>query len=289
MFDTSTKELFLWINNIKKEKLDLDSLYLLLDLIGGISKTDLSLLKIQSKKTIQLKEDINILKSKWLEHINKRIPIQYICGCSYWRDIKLNVSNKVLIPRVETEQIVEIVLQISNNLNEEITFADLGTGSGAIAIALSLVNKKWKGLATDVDSNALFIAKKNYQNISNNSNLSFLCGSWWQPLIDYAGKIDIVISNPPYIPKDTYKKLPASVKDFEPMIALLGGADGLFHIKKIISDAPKYLKKGGWIIIENHFDQSQKVKNLMRKSGFDSLKTIYDLFGIGRFTIGRYK
>ena len=289
MFEISTKELFLWINNIKKEKTDLDSLYLLLDLIGGISKTELNILKIQSKDKIQLKEDINFLKSKWLEHTNNKIPIQYVCGCSYWRDIKLNLSNQVLIPRVETEQIIDIVLEISRNFNDEITFADLGTGSGAIAIALSLMNKKWKGLATDVDGNALFIAKKNYQNIPNNSNLSFLSGNWWQPLIDYAGTIDIVISNPPYIPKDTYKKLPASVKDFEPMIALLGGDDGLLHIKKIISGAPKYLKKGGWIIIENHFDQSQKVKNLMKESGFDSLKTINDLFGIGRFTIGRYK
>tara|TARA_B100000575_G_scaffold291815_1_gene298615 strand:- start:760 stop:1629 length:870 start_codon:yes stop_codon:yes gene_type:complete len=289
MFDTSTKELFLWIQNIQKEKRNLDSFYLLLDLLGGISKTNLNLSRIQNRETIQLKVDINILKSKWLEHINYNVPIQYICGSSYWRDIKLNLSNQVLIPRVETEQVIDIVLGIFHNFNEEITFADLGTGSGAIAIALSLVNKKWKGLATDIDSNALFIAKKNYLNISNNSNLSFFCGSWWQPLIDYEGMIDIVISNPPYIPKDTYKKLPTSVKDFEPMIALLGGDDGLFHIKKIISGAPKFLKKGGWIIIENHFDQSQKVKNLMKGSGFDSIKTINDLFGIGRFTIGRYK
>ena len=289
MFETSTSELLLWINNIQKEKRNLEAFYLLLDLLGGISKTNLNLLRIQNKETIQLNVDINILKSKWLEHIDHNVPVQYICGCSYWRDIKLNLSNQVLIPRVETEQVVDIVLEISHNFNGEITFADLGTGSGAIAIALSLANKKWKGLATDIDRNALLMAKKNYQNISNNSNLSFFCGSWWQPLTDYAGMIDIVISNPPYIPKDTYKKLPACVKDFEPMIALLGGDDGLFHIKKIISEAPKFLKKGGFIIIENHFDQSEKVKNLMRGSGFDSVKTINDLFGIGRFTIGRYK
>jgi len=288
MHKVSTKDLFLWIQDIQKKEEDYDSLYLFLDLMGGISRSELSSLKINSKETVELNQDLDILKTKWLQYSQDNKPIQYICGNSYWRDFKLEVSNQVLIPRVETEQIVEIAYDIFN-VKEKVLFADLGTGSGAIAIGLSAANNNWTGLVTDVDENVLKIARRNYRNISNCSNLHFFCGSWWKPLKDYACMIDLVISNPPYIPKDIYDKLPSSVKNFEPMIALCGGEDGLLHIKKIILGAPKFLKEGGWIILENHFDQSQKIKKILQENGFSSVKTINDYFGIGRFTIGRYK
>ena len=159
----------------------------------------------------------------------------------------------------------------------------------SIAISLIVENRNWKGLATDIDLNVIGIAQKNHKKISLNSNLNFYCGNWWEPLKHYAGKINLAISNPPYIPKKIYERLPSSVKDFEPKKALYGGEDGLYHIKQIVSDAPKFLKKGGWLILENHFDQTKKIKNLLRAYGFDSLKTINDTYGIGRFTIGRYK
>tara|TARA_Y100000589_G_scaffold205421_1_gene193777 strand:+ start:238 stop:1104 length:867 start_codon:yes stop_codon:yes gene_type:complete len=288
MFEISTKELFLWIKKIKRDSRDIESLYLLLDLKGGISKSDLNLLKINPKDTVNLKEDLNSLMAKWTEHKKFSKPIQYICKSSYWRNLKIELTRDVLIPRVETEQIVGIASNIFDK-EEKIIFADLGTGSGSIAISLVIENSKWEGLATDIDINAINLAKKNYQNISMDSKIDFYCGNWWNPLKNYAGMINLAISNPPYIPIDVYKTLPSSVKDFEPKIALCGGEDGLSHIKKIISDAPKFLRKGGWIVFENHFDQSKKVKNLLRDYGFDSLKTIKDTFGIGRFTIGRYK
>jgi len=289
MHEISTKELFLWIKNIKNSKGDIDSLYLLLDLIGGISKSDLYLLKINSKETVFSKVDFHCLKKKWIEHTQLFKPIQYLSECSYWRNFKLEVTTDVLIPRVETEQIVEIANDIISSAEKKIIFADLGTGSGSIAISLALENKNWKGLATDIDMNAIRIAQKNHKKISSKSNINFYCGNWWEPLTNYAGMIDIAISNPPYIPKNVYERLPSSVIDFEPKKALYGGEDGLFHIKQIISDAPKFLMKGGWLILENHFDQSKKIKNLLREYHFDSLKTINDTFGIGRFTIGRYK
>ena len=289
MYEISTKELFLWINNIKNNGLDIDNLYLLLDLIGGISKSDLFLLKINSFDKVSLKIDFQSLKNKWIEHIQSSKPIQYICKSSYWRNFKFELTDDVLIPRVETEQIVEIAKNIIDLNYKEIIFADLGTGSGSIAISLVEENRKWKGLATDIDINAINIAKKNHKNISSESNIDFYCGNWWEPLIDYAGKINLAISNPPYIPKNVYERLPSSVIDFEPKKALYGGEDGLSHIKQIISDAPKFLVKGGWLILENHFDQSKKIKNLLQEYEFDSLKTINDIFGVGRFTIGRYK
>ncbi len=102
-------------------------------------------------------------------------------------------------------------------------------------------------------------------------------------------KFDLVISNPPYIPKDTYEKLPIEVKNFEPKIALLGGEDGLEHTREIIQEAPLFLKEKGWIILENHFDQGEKVKQLLIKNKFTLVEIINDLSGVGRFTIGRYK
>tara|TARA_B100001287_G_scaffold275043_1_gene281746 strand:- start:809 stop:1678 length:870 start_codon:yes stop_codon:yes gene_type:complete len=289
MYEISTKELFLWITEIKNRTKDIDALYLLLDLIGGITKSDLILLKINSHEKVFLKINFHYLKKKWIEHIQLSKPIQYISGSSYWRNFKLEVTKDVLIPRVETEQIVEIAKYIIDSEDKKIVFADLGTGSGSIAISLVEENRNWIGLATDIDINALQIAQKNHQKISLESNLSFYCGNWWEPLINYAGKINLAVSNPPYIPRNIYEKLPSSVKDFEPKRALYGGDDGLYHIKQIISDAPKFLVKGGWLILENHFDQSKVIKNLLRENGFDSLKTINDAFGVGRFTIGRYK
>ncbi len=258
-------------------------------MIGGISKSDLLLLKINSKEKVYSKIDFHSLKKKWLDHTNLSKPIQYICESSYWRNFKFELSTDVLIPRVETEQIVEIATKIVAPEEKEIIFADLGTGSGSIAISLAVENRNWKGLATDIDMNAIHIAQQNHKKISSESNINFYCGNWWQPLTNYAGMINLAISNPPYIPKNVYERLPSSVIDFEPKKALYGGEDGLSHIKQIISDAPKFLVKGGWLILENHFDQSKKIKNLLREYGFDSLKTINDTFGIGRFTIGRYK
>ena len=289
MYEISTKDLFLWIRDNKNSGKDIDELYLLLDLVGGISKNDLLQLKINSECKVSLNVDFNSLKKKWTEHLRFSKPIQYISGSSYWRNFKFELNTNVLIPRVETEKIVEIASNITSSEDEKIIFADLGTGSGSIAIALVEENKNWKGLATDIDMNALHIAQINHKKISSESNINFYCGNWWEPLRDYAGRINLAISNPPYIPRNVYERLPSSVIDFEPKKALYGGEDGLSHIKQIISNAPKFLVRGGWLILENHFDQSKKIKNLLKEYGFDSLKTINDTFGIGRFTIGRYK
>ena len=289
MFEISTKELFLWIKDIKNNRQDIEDLYLLLDLIGGISKSDLFTLKINSKKKISSKIDFHCLKKKWKLHTQFSKPVQYIGKSSYWRNFKFELTNDVLIPRVETEQIIEITTSIVDPEDKKIIFADLGTGSGSIAISLAVKNKNWKALATDIDMNVLNVAQRNHKRISPETNIDFFCGNWWEPLKDYSGRINLAISNPPYIPRSIYERLPSSVINFEPKKALYGGEDGLYHIKQIIFDAPKFLLKGGWLILENHFDQTKKIKNLLRDYGFDSLKTINDTFGIGRFTIGRYK
>jgi len=285
----SVKEFLFWKKIQLSKGGDNQSFALLLDSVGGISKSDLNAVNINPEGKLYLKKNLEFLESIWNEHLLKSCPIQYLCGKTFWRDLKLKVTNKVLIPRPETELIVDIVFKIFRKKSEKLFFAELGTGSGAISIALALAYPFSEGVATDIDQDALEIAIKNYINFSKQSNLKFYCGNWWSPLENFKGKLDLAISNPPYIPRDTYEKLPKEVKNFEPKIALLGGEDGLKHIKEIIQKAPLFLKEKGWLILENHFDQGEKVKKILIKNKFSSIEIVKDLSGIGRFTIGRYK
>ena len=285
----SVKEFLLWKKKQLSKGGDQQSFEVLLDCIGDISTRDLNLKILNPNGNLHLKKSLEFLESVWEDHLLNACPIQYLCGITYWRDLKLKVTNKVLIPRPETELIVDIVFNLFRRKSEKLFFAELGTGSGAISIALALAYPFSEGVATDIDQDALEIATKNYINSSKQSNLKFYCGNWWSPLENFKGKLDLAISNPPYIPKDTYEKLPKGVKNFEPKVALLGGEDGLKHIREIIQKAPIFLKEKGWLILENHFDQGEKVKQLFIKNKFTSIEIVKDLSGIGRFTIGRYK
>ena len=289
MLCISVKEFLSWKKKQLSKGGDQQSFAVLLESLGGISNSELHLITINPRGYLHLKKKLEFLESVWDDHLLKSCPIQYLCGITFWRDLKLKVTNKVLIPRPETELIVDIVFNIYQKKSEKLSFAELGTGSGAISIALALAYPFSKGVATDIDQDALEIANKNFINSSKQSNLKFYCGNWWSPLESFKGKLDFAISNPPYIPKNTYQKLPKEVKNYEPKIALLGGEDGLEHIREIIQKAPLFLKKKGWLILENHFDQSEKVKQLLLKNKFTSIKIVKDLSGIGRFTIGRYK
>ena len=289
MLCISVEEFLFWKKKQLSKGGDQQSFAVLLDCLGGIPISDLNLITINHRGNLHLKKDLEFLESVWDEHLLKSCPIQYLCGITFWRDLELKVSNKVLIPRPETELIIDIILKIFENNSKNLVFAELGTGSGAISIALALAYPLWDGIATDIDQDVLEIANKNYMNCSDKSNLKFSCGHWWNPLESFKGKLDLAISNPPYIPKETYEKLPEEVKNFEPKIALLGGEDGLKHIREIIQEAPLFLKEKGWLILENHFDQGEKVKQLLIKNKFTSIEIVNDLSGIGRFTIGRYK
>ena len=289
MLSISVEEFLFWKKKQLRKGGDQQSFAVLLDCMGGISTSDQNLININPEGNLYLKKNLDFLESIWDDHLLKSHPIQYLCGIAFWRDLKLKVSNNVLIPRPESELIVDIVFKIFGKKKEKLFFAELGTGSGAISIALALAYPSWVGIATDIDQDVLEIATENYINSSGQSNLRFFCGHWWNPLERFKGKLDLAISNPPYIPQDTYEKLPKEVKNFEPKIALLGGEDGLKHIREIIQKAPLFLKEKGWLILENHFDQGEKVKQLLLKNKFTSIEIVNDLSGIGRFTIGRYK
>ena len=289
MLSISVRDFLIW----KKKQLsrggDPESLSVLLDCIGGVSTNSLNFLSLNLEGNLYLKKNLEYLESIWVNHLISSTPIQYLCGIAFWRNLKLKVTDKVLIPRPETELIIDIVLKIFGKKSQKLFFAELGTGSGAISIALSLEFPSWEGIATDIDQDALEIAAKNYIDSSNQSNLKFCCGHWWTPLESFKGKLDLAISNPPYIPKKIYEELSKEVKNFEPKIALMGGEDGLDHIREIIQKAPLFLKNKGWLILENHFDQGAKVKQLLINNKFTSVEILNDFSGIGRFTIGRYK
>ena len=289
MLSISAKDFLYWKKKQLSKGGDHQSFAVLLECLGGISNSDLNLFSLNPEGILYLKKNLEHLESIWEDHLFNGSPIQYLCGITFWRDLKLKVTDKVLIPRPETELIIDIVFKIFGKNSQKLFFAELGTGSGAISIALALAYPLWDGIATDIDQDALDIATKNYVNCSKQTNLKFYCGHWWAPFESFKGKLDLAISNPPYIPKDTYEKLPKEVKNFEPEIALLGGEDGLKHITEIIQKAPLFLKEKGWLILENHFDQGEKVKQLLVKSKFKSVEIVNDLSGVGRFAIGRYK
>jgi len=289
MLCISVEEFLFWKKKQLSKGGDQQSFAVLLDCIGGISASDLNMISLNIEGNLYLNKNLVFLESIWNDHLLKSCPIQYLCGIAFWRDLKLKVSNKVLIPRPETELIVDIVFNIFRKKSEKLFFAELGTGSGAISIALALAYPLSEGVATDIDQDVLEIATKNFINSSKQSNMKFYCGNWWTPLESFKGKLDFAISNPPYIPRHTYEKLPKAVKNYEPKVALLGGEDGLKHINEIIQKAPLFLKEKGWLILENHFDQGEKVKQLLMKNKFTSIEIVKDLSGIGRFTIGRYK
>jgi len=289
MLCISVEEFLFWRKKQLSKGGDQQTFAVLLDGMGGLSSNDINLITINPQGILYLKENLDFLESVWEDYLLRSCPIQYLCGITFWRNLKLKVTNKVLIPRPETELIVDIVFNIFRRKSEKLLFTELGTGSGAISIALALAYPLCDVVATDIDQEALEIAKKNYINSSKQSNLKFYCGDWWSPLEKFKGKFDLAISNPPYIPKDTYEKLPKEVKNFEPKVALLGGEDGLKHIREIIQKAPLFLKEKGWLILENHYDQSEKVKQLLIKNKFTSIEIVKDLSDIGRFTIGRYK
>ena len=151
MFSISIKEFLFWKKKQLSKGGDFQSLSVLIDCIGGISLNDLNSLSINPENFLSFKKNLEYLESIWDDHLLNSSPIQYLCGAAYWRDLKLKVNEKVLIPRPETELIIDIVFKIFGNKSEKLFFAELGTGSGAISIALALAFPSWDGIATDID------------------------------------------------------------------------------------------------------------------------------------------
>ena len=197
------------------------------------------------------------------EYYNGR-PIQYIKGVEtfFGRDFKVNEN--VLIPRYETEELVENILyRIDDYFSgyKNITLCDVGTGSGAIAISLALEEPKLKVYATDISDLALTVAKENANNLK--ADVEFLAGDMLQPLIEKNLKVDIFVSNPPYIPQE--QEIEAVVKDNEPHVALFGGNDGLYFYRKIFEGVNELLNERALLAFEMGFDQRKLMEEALQK------------------------
>lgn len=221
------------------------------------------------------------------ELVNRRlekIPVAYLIGKREFMGLSFAVDENVLIPRPDTEILTEFVGEYLRGLDNPI-FADIGTGSGAICVSILKFVKNSRACAVDVSQNALNVAKFNAQKFNVDDRAEFFFGDLFSPL---NGKIfDAIVSNPPYIPTNDLKTLQAEVKR-EPKLALDGGSDGLNFYRRIISDAPKFLRAGGLLAVEVGINQSIAVKNLFARAGFVDIEILHDLSGIERVVAAKF-
>jgi release factor glutamine methyltransferase len=229
--------------------------------------------------------------------INRRLngePVAYILGHREFYGLDLLVTPDTLIPRPDTETLVEAVLAKipvaypANSLYEEISVLDLGTGSGAIALAIAKNRPEVLLTAVDASIGALEVAKKNAQNLAI-SNVQFVLSHWFDGLADenngYA-KFDIIVSNPPYIEQSDIHLSQGDLR-FEPISALVSGKDGLDDIRQIIDSCLIHLKPQGWLMLEHGYNQAESVADLMAETGLTCIATIKDLGGNDRVTIAK--
>ncbi len=238
-------------------------------------------------------------------------PIAYILGVREFYGLNLKVTADTLIPRPDTETLVDAVLakipftpsfrQKSESSgsellgkktldsdfrrNDNLSTLDLGTGTGAIALAIAKHRPQTLVTAVDASQAALNIAIVNAKNL-NITNVHFVLSDWFSALHGYA--FDVIVSNPPYIEtNDTHLK--QGDLRFEPISALASGADGLDDIRKIIDSAPQHLNPRGWLLLEHGYNQASKVAALLKQAGFSDISHLIDLPGIERVTIGRFQ
>ena len=236
-------------------------------------------------------ETLISLDQLWQKRLHERIPVQYLAGSVTWRNLELQVSPAVLIPRPETELIVDLVTE---NCQEEIyqegIWVDLGTGSGAIAIALAQHFPQAQIHALDYSQDALEIAKINAN--KNRQQVKFHHGSWFEPLakLSLENNLAGIVSNPPYIPSIEVLNLQPEVTKHEPHLALDGGTDGLDAIRELVNTAPEYLIAGGFWIIEMMAGQAEIVRSLLQENEkYINIKIHQDYSGIKRFISANYR
>ena len=199
-----------------------------------------------------------------MDRILHQEPMAHVLGYSWFYGYKMIVNEDVLIPRSETEELcAQILARIDEHFSNQATIecADVGTGSGAIAITVAKEEKKVRMHATDISEEALVTARKNAEN--NEVSVEFKAGDMLQPLIDGGLKLDVLISNPPYIPQD--EKMETSVVDFEPHVALFGGQDGLKFYRMIFKDCRKVLKDKAFMAFEMGWDQRKRMSQLVEE------------------------
>jgi release factor glutamine methyltransferase len=211
-----------------------------------------------------------------------REPLQYITGHQEFYGIDFEVTPDVLIPRPETEILVERAIEILKNTDQP-RLCDIGTGSGCIIISILQNITDARALAVDVSLQAMEVARRNAGKIGVNNRLNLLVSDVFDSVV--AEKFDVIVSNPPYVPETDLPGLQSEVRDHEPLLALTGGAKGLDIIGKLIEQSPEYLRASGTMLIEIGFNQSEKVEQMFDRSIWSDVEFVADLQGIPRIAV----
>jgi len=218
----------------------------------------------------------------WLARRQLGEPVAYILGRQGFWNLDLEVAAHTLIPRADTELLVEVALQLLPATALQVL--DLGTGSGAIALALAAERPDWKVLGVDRVEEAVVLAERNRQRLLLD-NVRFTGSNWFQALSGQ--RFVLIVSNPPYIATGNEHLQQGDVR-FEPDSALVAGADGLDDIRQIIQQAPDYLEDAGWLVLEHGFDQAEAVRGLLVARGFTCVESRLDLGGHQRISLGQW-
>lgn len=215
-----------------------------------------------------------------VEKRSRRIPLQYLTGVQDFMGLEFAVNEHVLIPRQDTEILVEEALQ---HLHDGMQVLDMCTGSGCILISLLHYSNNCEGVGADISEEALKVAEGNAVKLSAGKNIRFVQSDLFDRV---DGKFDMVVSNPPYIRSDVIDTLMPEVRDFEPRLALDGSGDGLAFYRKILKECPRYLQKGGMLFFEIGYDQGEEVSRLMEQAGFLGVMLVSDYAGMDRVVCG---
>lgn len=258
--------------------------------VAGLDPLALRLESFKERVQIELRYPLPVLSQLWHRRLHERSPVQYLAGVTPWRHFSLTVSPAVLIPRPETEYLIDLAVDaVKNSPTPNLGsghWADLGTGSGAIALGLADAFKAATIHCVDCSAAALAIAQQNAQQLGWQKRIQFYQGSWWEPLDALKGQFSGMVSNPPYIPSNLVQELQPEVRDHEPHLALDGGSDGLDCIRHLIETSPDYLQPGGVWLIEMMAGQSDTVAQLLHRQGsYSHIQIFSDLAGIDRFAL----
>lgn len=220
----------------------------------------------------------------------RREPLQHIIGNQEFWGLEFKVTPDVLIPRPETEFIIEAALTTAQDRSSQLRIVDLGTGSGCIATCLAKEFFAAHVIATDASAKALAVARENARNHNVADRIRYLKGDLFDPLkeLDIRGQIDMIVSNPPYVRAGDLSSLQPEVKDYEPVSALVAGPEGTEIAARIIRRAPEYLKKGGALILEMGMGQAEALTTIVRTTGaYRKPGILKDLAGIDRVIVAK--
>ena len=256
----------------------------LLDAGAGLSWGQLQALRLDPQRRVELRQSLDQLTLLWQRYQQKQQSLQYLVGRCWWRGFDLSVGPGVLIPRQETELLVDVACQLMADrpMGPQL-WADLGCGTGCLALGLAAAFPRSRGFAVEQDLQALTFAARNLEGVSD--QVEVLAGSWWQPLAPWVGHLDLVVSNPPYIPTATVERLDPLVRDHEPRGALDGGADGLDGFRALLNGIAT-LTPGGWLVVEHMQGQASALEQLFAAAGLEGLEHHPDIEGNDRFLAG---